>query len=177
MNAKKLPKHVKLFIVQAVACFDSPATVAEAVNQEFGIEIPRQQVEKYDPTKRGGAGLSEKYKAIFETTRQQFVKSTVAIGWSHRPARLRSIQRIGETAEATGDLALALQAVEQAAKEMGGLYTNQRILELEGKPKPADVDVLSPERRFPQDRLAHLREVYGGALKAIEQQKQKAKAT
>lgn len=29
----------KLFIVQALACFDTPTQVIEAVKQEFGVEV------------------------------------------------------------------------------------------------------------------------------------------
>lgn len=121
-----LSSEVKVFIVQAVACFDSPTTVAEGVNREFGVKIPRQQVEKYDPTKRAGRNLSEKLKAIFEATRTAFIDDTASIGWSHRSARLRLIQRVGEKAENMGNMVIALQAAEQAAKEMGGIYTNRQ---------------------------------------------------
>lgn len=43
--------EVKAFIVQALACFDTPSQVAEQVKKEFGLEVSRQQVESHDPTK------------------------------------------------------------------------------------------------------------------------------
>ncbi len=138
MARDKLPEDVKVFIVQAVACFDSPATVAKAVNQEFGVSIPRQQVEKYDPTKRAGRALSPKLKAVFEATREGFIANTANIGWAHKATRLRLIQRVGERAEEMGNLGLALQAAEQAAKEVGDSYTNRRELTgKDGKDLPA----------------------------------------
>lgn len=51
-----LKNEVKAFIVQAIACFDTPSQVAQAVRQEFGIELSRQQCEAYDPTKYAGTG-------------------------------------------------------------------------------------------------------------------------
>ncbi len=129
----KLPEPVKLYIVQAVACFDSPAVVAAAVNEEFGIKSPRQQVEKYDPTKRAGVDLSAKYRAIFDATRKGFLENTANIGWAHRAVRLRVIQRAGERAEAAGNLALVLQAAKQAAEEEGDVFTNKHKHELTGK--------------------------------------------
>ncbi|WP_122869605.1 DUF2280 domain-containing protein, partial [Pseudomonas viridiflava] len=37
-----LKHEVKSFIVQALACFDTPSQVVEQVKQEFSIEISRQ---------------------------------------------------------------------------------------------------------------------------------------
>lgn len=128
MAANKLPESVKAYIVEALACFDSPSTVADAVNREFEVSVSRQQVERYDPTKRAGQNLSKKYRAIFEATRRGFISDTTNIGWAHRATRLRMIQRVGEKAERMGNLSLALQAAEQAAKEEGQIFTNRREL-------------------------------------------------
>ncbi|EHJ62808.1 hypothetical protein NSU_0320 [Novosphingobium pentaromativorans US6-1] len=98
----------------------------KAVNQEFGLKISRQQVEKYDPTKRAGQSLSKKLKAIFEATRDGFITNTAHIGWAHRSTRLRVIQRVGEKAEEMGNLALVLDAAKQAAMEEGNSFTNRR---------------------------------------------------
>lgn len=56
-----LKEPVKIFIVQSLACRDTPQEVADAVKQEFGIEIGRQQVAAYDPTKVRGKDLSQKF--------------------------------------------------------------------------------------------------------------------
>lgn len=132
-----LKDDVKTFIVQALACFDTPSVVAEQVNQEFGIVVTRQQVEKYDPTKRAGAGLSDGYKVIFEETRKAFLEDTAAIGISHKAVRLRALNRMASKAEGMGNMALAAQLMEQAAKECGNSYTNkvrQEISGPDGKP-------------------------------------------
>lgn len=128
MPGEKLSDEVKVFIVQAVACFDSPSTVADDVNREFGVKVSRQQVEKYDPTKRAGANLSRKLRTIFEGTRKGFIDGTEKIGWAHKATRLRLIQRVGERAEKMGNLTLVLQAAKQAAEEVGDAYTNRREL-------------------------------------------------
>ncbi|TCB76774.1 DUF2280 domain-containing protein [Acinetobacter sp. ANC 4177] len=49
-----LKEPVKMFIVQSLACFDTPQQVADAVMQRYGIEIDRRQCENYDPTKFAG---------------------------------------------------------------------------------------------------------------------------
>ncbi|MDR8269558.1 DUF2280 domain-containing protein, partial [Acinetobacter baumannii] len=49
-----LKEPVKIFIVQSLACRDTPQEVAELVKQEFGVDIDRVQVATYDPTKVAG---------------------------------------------------------------------------------------------------------------------------
>lgn len=51
-----LKGEVKAFIVQSLACFDTPSQVVELVKKEFGLSITRQQVESHDPTKANGRG-------------------------------------------------------------------------------------------------------------------------
>ncbi|MDU2882953.1 MAG: DUF2280 domain-containing protein, partial [Enterobacter sp.] len=38
-----LKGEVKAFIVQPLACFDTPSQVVELVKKEFGLSITRQQ--------------------------------------------------------------------------------------------------------------------------------------
>ena len=60
-----LSDPVKLALVQALACYDTPSQEAELVKQEFGIEVRRQQVATYDPTKGAGRNQSKKLVDIF----------------------------------------------------------------------------------------------------------------
>lgn len=131
MASAKLNNEVRTFIVQALACYDGPSAVVKAVQEEFGITITRQSVETYDPNKRAGRGLAAKWRAIFEETRAAFLENTSRIGISHRAVRLRALQRMAEKAETQGNMVLASSLLEQAAKEMGGAFTNRR--ELTGK--------------------------------------------
>lgn len=131
MAKGKLKEEVKTFIVQSLACFDGPSFVAQEVKQEFGEEITRQAVEGYDPNKRAGRNLSAKWRALFDETRKAFLEDTSKIGISHRAVRLRAIERMAKKAEEMGNMALAAQLHEQAAKECGDAYTNRR--ELTGK--------------------------------------------
>lgn len=124
----KLTPEAQTYAVQALACWDTPGAVAEAIKKEFGITITPQAVEAYDPTKRAGRNLAPKWKTIFEETRKAFTESTAEIGISHRTVRLRALQRMAEKAEKMGNMALASQLLEQAAKEMGDAYTNTRVV-------------------------------------------------
>lgn len=127
-KSDKLTEEAKRFVVAALACFDSPATVARAVKEEFGVEIRRQSIEAYDPTKRAGANCAEKWKALFHETRKAFIEDTAGIGISHKSMRLRALQRMFDLAEARGNLAMMQSILKQAAEEAGGAYTNKREL-------------------------------------------------
>ncbi|KPB29781.1 DUF2280 domain-containing protein [Pseudomonas syringae pv. syringae] len=120
-----LKHEVKSFIVQALACFDTPSQVVEQVKQEFSIEISRQQCESHDPTKRAGVNLAARWVTLFHDTRKRFREDTAEIPIANRAYRLRALGRIVEKAESMRNLALALQVLEQAAKESGDMYVNR----------------------------------------------------
>lgn len=126
-----LTESVKLAIVQALACFDTPSQVSKAVKQEFGIEVPRMQVAQYDPTKQAGRNLSKKLQAVFEATRASFLSDVSTIPIAQQAFRLRVLHRSMSKAEESGNISLVAQLLEQAAKESGGAFTNRR--ELTGK--------------------------------------------
>ncbi|MDW9363611.1 DUF2280 domain-containing protein [Sinorhizobium meliloti] len=131
MAKAKLSDEVKTYIVQALACFDSPSVVAAAVKKEFGVDVSRQLVESHDPNKKAASGLAPKWKALFEETRKTFLEDTATIAISHRAVRLRALQRMAEKAETQGNMVLAASLMKQAAEEVGNAYTNRR--ELTGK--------------------------------------------
>lgn len=164
-----LAENVKLHIVQALACFDTPSQAAKGIKAEFGLEILPQQCEAYDPNKRAGNRLSDKYKLIFEETRKTFLEDMSLIGVSHRAVRLRTLQRMIERAEGQGNLALTAQLLEQVAKETGDSYTNRHKLEHTGKDGgpiktasgPVDLSDLTDEELTVLERLATKRELGG----------------
>ena len=138
MAEPKLTDDVRTFIVQALACFDTPSQVVTAVNQEFGLTITRQNVEKYDPTKVAGAKVAPKWRTLFEAARKSFVDDSSQIAIAHRSTRLRALQRMATAAEGKGNFPLAAQLHKQAAEEMGNAYTNRReITGKDGKDLPA----------------------------------------
>jgi len=127
----KLTESQQLFIVRALACYDSPSQVVDAVKQEFGIDLIRQHVAIYDPTKPAGHKLSKKLRAIFEATRKAFLEDVSTIPLANQATRLRALSRLHAKAESQGNTAVAAQLLEQIAKEVGGAFTNRR--ELTGK--------------------------------------------
>ncbi|GLX91956.1 hypothetical protein Pfra02_45240 [Pseudomonas fragi] len=122
-----LKNEVKSFIVQALACFDTPSQVVEAVKNEYGVVVSRQQVETHDPSKSAGKGLAVKWATLFHDTRKRFREETAEIPIANRAFRLRGLGRMAEKAETMRNLALTAQLYEQAAKEVGDVYVNRRI--------------------------------------------------
>ena len=121
-----LNKREKIFIVRLLAEFNTPTETVALVKEEFKKEVTRQQVEGYDPTKRAGRNLSAELKAEFEATRKSFVDQPLNIPVANQVVRLQHLQRIIDRAgKNTG---LIMEALEQVAKEMGGLYTNRKEL-------------------------------------------------
>ncbi len=129
MAQEKLNDKLKAFIVQSLACFDPPSAVVAAVKAEFKVDVRPQSVEAYDPNKRAGRKLSERWREIFKATREEFLRDTSRIGISHRAVRLRALERMAARAEEMRNLDLAARLLEQAAKEVGDSYTNRQKLD------------------------------------------------
>ncbi|VVP89804.1 hypothetical protein PS918_03122 [Pseudomonas fluorescens] len=122
-----LRDEVKAFVVQALACFDTPSQVVASVKAEFGLDVSRQQCEAYDPTKYVGRNLHLRWKTLFEDTRARFREETADIPIANRAYRLRTLGRMAEKAENMKNMALTAQLLEQAAKEVGDVYVNRRL--------------------------------------------------
>ncbi len=127
-----LKGEVKAFIVQSLACFDTPSQVVEAVKKEFGLTITRQQVESHDPTKANGKGLAQKWVDMFHATRARFQNEISDIPIANKAYRLRALDRMATKTEGMKNFALASQLIEQAAKEVGDAYTNKHKFEHSG---------------------------------------------
>jgi len=128
-----LKNDVKAYIVQALACFDTPSQVVESVQAEFKVKITRQQVEAYDPTKASGKALASRWVEMFNATRERFQNEISDIPIANKAYRLRALDRMMTKAETMRNMALAASLMEQAAKEVGDAYTNRQKVEHTGK--------------------------------------------
>ena len=127
-----LKPDVKAFIIQSLACYDTPSQVVEAVQKEFGINITRQQAESHDPTKASGKTLAKKWVDLFNATRERFQNEISDIPIANKAYRLRVLQRMSMTAENMKNIGMTAQLLEQAAKEVGEAYSNKQKLEHSG---------------------------------------------
>ncbi|MDF3188034.1 DUF2280 domain-containing protein [Pseudomonas paracarnis] len=145
-----LKDEVKAFIVQALACFDTPSQVCQAVKEQYGIVVSRQLCERYDPTKYSGRDLGQKWKTFFEECRKRFREETIDIPIANRAFRLRAMNRSFERADSSKNIPLAMQILEQAAKETGDMYVNRSKKEEAGDepviPTRIQVDVVDARK-------------------------------
>lgn len=124
-----LKEPVKIFIVQSLACRDTPQEVAELVKQEFKISIDRVQVAAYDPTKAAGKNLSKKFVELFHKTRADFDAGLIDIPIANKHYRLKQYQK--QLERNAKNTVMSLKILEQAAKDVGGQFTNRQ--EITGK--------------------------------------------
>lgn len=124
-----LKPEVKAFIIQSVACYEAPSQVVDAVLKEFGIKITRQQVDQNDPTKVSGKGLAKKWVDLFDVTRDRFLNEISDIPIANKAYRLRVLNRMAINAESMKNYGMTAQLLEQAAKDVGDVYTNKQKVE------------------------------------------------
>ena len=127
-----LKEPVKIFIVQSLACFETPQQVADAVEEIYKIKIDRKQCHSYDPTKYAGRNLSKKLKDLFEQTRKEFRENIDDIAIANKAFRLRELQKMYED---SGKNKRAKQnLLKQAFQETDGRVTKQEITGPDGGP-------------------------------------------
>ena len=124
---------LKREIVQRLARFDTPNQVVKAIKADHGINLSPQRVQFYDPTSKNGAALGDDFKALFFETRKKFQENLDAIPIANKAFRLARLDRMATAAEDRGNMVLAADLGERAAKEVGGAYTNKHQLEHTGK--------------------------------------------
>lgn len=122
----KLTDPHKRFVVQSLARYESPQDVADAFKEEFGIEVHRAQMAQYDPTKVSGKDMSAKWRELFKQTREVFKAAVDEIPIAQQAFRLHRLGKIHDRHLQRGNLVGAASILEQAAKEVGGAFTNKR---------------------------------------------------
>jgi hypothetical protein len=69
MSRQLLSYDHKFLIVTRLAQRRTPTEVAAELAAEFGLTIARQNIEKYDPTKKNGRPLAAQWRDIFYRAR------------------------------------------------------------------------------------------------------------
>lgn len=150
----KLDDEHRTFIVTQLAMFLTPQQVADAVKDRFGIVIDRRNVAKYDPTQKVAKQMARKWRELYHEVRERFLADVSEIPIANRSMRLRQLQHHYDRAVDRQNVKLATAILEQAAKEVGGIHTNERRVHLDGKIK-TDRPVSEDEMRaLIADRLA-----------------------
>jgi hypothetical protein len=150
------------FIVERLACFMGPGHVANAVRDELGIEITRQGIQRYDPTRVQGkkGNLAKRWVLLFEFTRKAFLEHIEsAIPEANKAVRVRDLAEAARLFKERGNYHAMADMHERIAKEMGNVHTNRR--EWTGKDAgPIQFEDLT--QRTDDDLRAELAQLLGG---------------
>lgn len=123
---KRLSDGIKRRIVEHLACHYSHAEVSALIEQEFGVPLTARHVRAYDPLSFQCVA-SDRLRAYHATVREWLVTEIATIPIANRTFRLRQLQKIYDGAVRAENLTMARETLEQAAKEVGGLYTSTRM--------------------------------------------------
>ena len=122
---EKLNPEQKQFIVQRLACFASPTEVKKELKEVYDIEVTTSVIAAYDPNTAQSKNTSADYKVLFVKTRKRFLESETDVALSHRAYRLQRLYGLLEHTLVKQSPKLAMLVLEQAAKEMGGMYLRE----------------------------------------------------
>ena len=150
-----LKEPVKIFIVQSLACMDTPQQVADTVKKEFGIEINRKQVQLYDPTKQAGKNLSKKLKDLFEKTRRDFKSNIEDIPIANKAFHFKELQKMYDEWGANKFMKQTVLKQAQGLLQSGGISGKANSLakeELEIEMKRLELEKLKREVNPPETR-------------------------
>lgn len=122
----ELTNKLKLEVVLRLARFEKAADVARWLKADYGLDCPISQLVQYDASKPAFTA-SDKYRQVFEAGRKAFLHDVAVVPAAQQAYRLNMLQRGVESAASKGNWPLVAQLLEQAAKEVGGAYTNIRV--------------------------------------------------
>lgn len=154
-----LTEDQKRYVVFRLAAFRTPTEVVEEVKDIWGIEVSRQQIHYYNPT-TPGARTSEKWTELFHAARRAYLEEEGEVAIAVRRWRLEEIQNLYRRALQQGrhgNIPLALQALEQAAKEEGGKFTNHQLLDVDHSGELSGVLMVSTPEADPETWEEHAR--------------------
>lgn len=92
----RLTPAQQLFVMDRLAEFSTLQAVADALKEEFGVEISRQGIDWYRPERN--PKLSEPLRARFAEHRRTWLQDLDEISLRHRKVRLRELEKLYEEA-------------------------------------------------------------------------------
>jgi hypothetical protein len=133
----------KGFLVQRLACFDTPTVAAKVFKEEYGVELKRNRVSYYDPTTKMGAALAEDFKKLFFETRKQFLEDLESIPIANKAVRLRRLDRMAASRTRDTSSDLSHEAFREPLSELSS--KSPRTL---GRAKATDIAETRKRARF-----------------------------
>jgi hypothetical protein len=118
-----LTEEQQAYIVTALACCMKPKTIIEEVKQRWSVEVTPSQISYYDPSNPiSGRDLAEQWRVLFDATRDAYIARERSIPIALRTYRLELLTEMLDHDLVKAAPSLKASILEQAAKEVGGLY-------------------------------------------------------
>lgn len=131
----------------SLACYEPPTKVKGLVQERFGVEVSLSQLAYYNPKSiQGSEQLAEKWKAMFEETREKFLNEITEVPISQKVYRLKVLQDNLQNFERIKNYKGMNECLEQAAKEVGGAFTNKHEHDFNGLMGSIEMSSLSEQQ-------------------------------
>ena len=126
-TTKKLNDDHRAFLVREFACFSTPMQAADALREEYGIEITPQAAQHYDAASGAGSRAAKRWHELFDVSRQAFLDDVKArVPESYKAVRIQELARASRIFKKRGNYLAQANMLERIAKEMGNVYSNRR---------------------------------------------------
>ena len=143
----ELSDDLKLEIVSMLACYRKSQTIIDHFRDEHQLELTHKQVGSYDPT-RSYFEAGDQWRDIFDAKRKDYLEGVAKVPIANQGFRLNLLHELAIKAIEDDKPALAAALLEQAAKEVGGVLTNQREMRVDDVRKGRPEDMTAEERRL-----------------------------
>lgn len=120
-----LNSEQKVFIVTAYARFEGTAEIIRSFRERWDAELTHSQCNHYNVI-GASCNCAPKWKEVFHAERKRFLANVEDIGIANKTFRLHSLSALHAMAMKRNNVKLAQEILEQAAKEMGEVFTNRR---------------------------------------------------
>lgn len=157
-----LTEAQKLEIVTMLACFRDTTTILEHFRAEHGLDLEHKQVGRYDPD-RTYFDAGERWRDIFDKQRKSYLEDVASVPIANQGYRLNLLNEQAKLAFKDKKPALGAALLEQAAREVGGLMTNQRGVTID------DSRRVRASEMSPEDRRAMMAELIRQAMEQAAQ--------
>jgi hypothetical protein len=120
MSGPKLTDEIIRHVVTRLAHYQKSGAIARSLKEKYGIEISRQGIEWYDPTKRSSRPYDDEWTALFREERKKALQGIPDVSFADRTARLQALDCMARIKINAGDTREARACLEQIAREVGG---------------------------------------------------------
>ncbi|MFM0051763.1 DUF2280 domain-containing protein [Caballeronia grimmiae] len=117
-----LNKEQKVFVVRALAQFDTPTIVARKLKAVYDLDVPTAQIMLYNPTTHTGRTLTASLRLIFDDARKKYLDDEQNIGIANRTHRMTLCDEAANIARERGDTKGMLRAAAEAERIKGGYW-------------------------------------------------------